>query len=330
MDTQSYETESTLFESQQTEGQTDTLVEDEEGTPVEESQPTETETKAEVDTGSSFYKPDEFRELLKKSPLHMDRSRVSPEHLDYYDAVVERERAIQADYTRKTQELAEKRKELEAQLSPEEKFYREFVANPLQIRRNANNYIADLRMKEADALEAMDFQKVREIRASITQAENLLNTVEERFAIEKSRLDGARNVELAFQTEIIKDFPDYFSGRQENLTRYLENEGVDVRVQALFANPVVLDHLLKAHGISDIDGVTASKQLIKAVNKAFERANAAVSADKKEIRKPPHTGTSGAGEPSKKVGIEAARERAVKEGDISSWANYLLEKGKVA
>lgn len=295
MNMQSNETESTLDEnlildeSQPTEQQTDTLVE-EEGT--QQSQPTD-ETEAVRETGNNFYKPEEFRELLRKSPLHMDRGRVSPDHLDYFDAVVEREREIQADYTRKTQELAAKRKEIEAQLSPEERFYREFTQNPIKVKRDVESAISNLEIQEVEAMEMADYQKVREIRSQIAKIRDIFGRTEERYVSERSHVDKAKSLETVFQTEIIKDFPDYFSGRQENLTRHLEKEGVDVRVQALFANPVVLDHLLKAHGITDIDGITASKQLIKAVNKAYERANAAVSADKKEIKRPPHTGTSG-------------------------------------
>lgn len=253
-----------------------------------ETESTETEGKAEGETNGNFYKPEEFRELLKKSPLHMDRSRVPQEYLEVYDIAAETARAMQADYTRKTMELSEKRK----QLSPEEQLYREFIQNPLKLKKDVETAISNLELQEVEAMAMADYQKVRELRTQMAKIREVFSQTEERYANDKSRLDNANNVHMVFQAEIVKDFPDYFSGRVENLTNYLANEGVDTRVQALFADPMILDHLLKAHGITDIDGITAAKQIVKAINKAYERANAAVSADKKEKKRPPHTGTS--------------------------------------
>ncbi len=58
-------------------------------------------------------------------------------------------------------------------------------------------------------------------------------------------------------------------------------------------------------------------------------AKSAKIVEKKEVKKPPHTGASStdlASEPN----LDAVRKKAMKEGDLGSWANYLLEKSKVA
>lgn len=320
--------EDTLDENQSLEANDTSVIDDEEDTFEEDQSSENVNTEAEGETSVNYYTPEEFSELLKKGSVFIDRNRVSPEQLVYFDATLEREKAMQADYTRKTQEIAERQKQLEEQrLSPEEKFTREFFANPLKVRRDVENTISSLDLQEADALEEMNYQKVREIRSQKALIRKVLADAEEKLAQSQYQINSAANIDMAFQKEIIKDIPDFYNGKQEQLTKYLHSEGVDPRVQALFANPVILDYLLKTHGITDVDGVTASKQIIKAVNSAFMRANAGNTANQKEIKKPPYTGTSGAGV----IGgnnASAAREKALKEGDIGSWADYLLAKSK--
>ncbi len=318
-------TEDYSDESQQTESEETVVEETAESTPqdtTEQSQP-----GAEK---PNYYTDEEYYEFLEKSPLHMDRSRVSPEHLRDFDAVVKRERAVIGDYTRKTQGLAQKQKEFEMQnLTPEERFYREFATNPVNVRKDVHRAIRILEKQKLAAIREADDNKVDEIEANIARIEEALDEAEAKYVSEASFLNSVKDMETSFNAEIVKDFPDYFSGRAESLTKHLVNEGIDNRVIALMAYPPVLDHILKSHGITDIDGVTASKQIIRCVNKAYERANPAKIVEKKEVKKPPHTGASStdlASEPN----LDAVRKKAMKEGDLGSWANYLLEKSKVA
>lgn len=63
------------------------------------------------EAGQAYYSSEEFEEILTRNPLDVDPEMVPPELMPAYKTALKAYKSFQADYTRKTQEIAQKKQE---------------------------------------------------------------------------------------------------------------------------------------------------------------------------------------------------------------------------
>lgn len=258
-----------------------------------------TEDTSETSTSATeYYTDEEFAQLLK-NPVHMDVNKISPTQMPAFQAVLEAYKSMQADYTRKTQSIAEQRRQLEA--ARPRNIYEAYLQDPDGVTTYLNE---EIKKKVADA----DYEN----------AFNLQNLKADLISYRQRILEGSltsnqfvSNVWAEVRTEI----PD-FDSKAKKLTDFAINELGLTREEVLFySDPARTGDL--------------AKKLTLAVNRLYDRLYAGKSAEAK-IKKatPPQlTRPGSAGEGGKgKLQAEAAFKKAKEEGTLDAWTKYLILK----
>ncbi len=226
-----------------------------EGALVDESTPEEGASQESTGTGESqYYSAEEFRRLLK-NPLHMDVNRIPEEYKHVYDMAVDTYRDLKADYTRKTQQLAEQMRQLE---KPQPKnVYEAYMQDP----EGVISYIdaqTETKISEGDYDSALRLMQIKtnliERRSKEASAQNAIARMSENIW---------RGVRAAI--------PD-FDNKKEALTNFAIKEfGFTEQEISVLTNPAIT---------GDLAG-----KLTLAINKAYQIMNAKNTANNK-IKKP--------------------------------------------
>jgi len=208
------------------------------------------------------YTPEELRELIN-SGATLDTSRLSLEG----QALM---KSFQAGYNSKFQEIAEMRKQLEAertaQLSPKERIFQSYMQNPAQIVSEINAEIEKL-----EAVNPYD-DGYTQARQNIAK----LNALKDDLAYRRqSHMDQQMRVGSVVQevkTEIVKAIPD-FEKRQPALTKLAQEIGFSMKEISTLTDPRIVGPL--------------AATVTKALNTVYEKLNAINSAEKKEKKDAP-------------------------------------------
>lgn len=245
---------------------------------------------------SNYYSSEEFEEILTRNPLDVDPSMVPPELMPAYKTALKAYKSFQADYTRKTQEIAQKKQEQK----PKD-IYEAYDADP-------EGVTAYIDAKIVEAKEAGD----------IDQVTMLLNI--------KSNLVERRIRKIESMTVQEKQFQDIFSE--------VRREIPDIEKKAPILTEFAIKQLgfseEEIEKLTDpaITGRLAAK-ITLAVNKIYNYFNADKNLVKKEVKSQPNRTVPAAGR------VETESQGGVlgyKPGEIGklSWEEFekVLRKAK--
>lgn len=241
-----------------------------EGTPEGASQePTQAD-------GSRYYSAEEFRSLLK-NPLHMEINRIPEELKHVYDMAVDTYRDLKADYTRKTQQLAEQSRQA-AQRQPKN-VYEAYAQDP----EGVINYIdtqTEEKISEGDYESALRLMHIK------------TNLFDKRSK-EATMQSAANRMSESVWSNVKTAIPD-FDSKKDALTSFAAKEfGFTDQEIAVLTNPA-------------ITGELAGKLTI-AINKAYQIMNANKTATAK-IKKPEPTQLGSSTGASVKGGAKSLEE----------------------
>ncbi len=225
---------------------------------VEEAQP-ETSQEA-IQEGSQYYSDEEFINLIKKSPIAVEESKV-PNHLrPFYESVLNAYKSMQADYTRKTQEIAEIKKQLIEQAKPKpSNIFEAYLQDP----DGVSNYIDQEILK---ANQEADYETAEKLRLLKTRL------IEERTKYLERMISGEKIYQQVYGT-ILSHIPDYET-KKDKLTNFAIQEfGLTPEEIMMLTNP-------------QITGALAAKLTI-AVNKIYDKLHATKLAEQKIKKQTP-------------------------------------------
>lgn len=165
------------------------------------------------------------------------------------------ERMMQADYTRKTQEVAETRKAVEAEraeVSRQAKAQGEYVkemAAVVAIDGELAQYAAlDWQsIIQADPVQAMQLQQQQKaLEARRQEAQTNLAQKQQQIALDKQQ-SFAKQVQDA-EAYMTREIPGFATGRNDELAKYAAKLGMsaDATAKAVIKNPVIASLLHKA------------------------------------------------------------------------------------
>ena len=241
-----------MFELESTSDQTDEGASVGEGTPEEGASPETTEAE-----GSQYYSAEEFRRLLK-NPLHMDVNRIPEQYKHVYDMAVDTYRDLKADYTRKTQQLAEQSRQV-ARQQPKD-VYEAYLQDPEGVINYINTQ-TETKISEGDYDAALRLMQIKT---------NLIERRSKEASVQNAVAKMSENIWSSVRTVI----PD-FDSKKDALTSFAMKEfGFTDQEISVLTNPA-------------ITGALAGK-LTLAINKAYQIVNAKNTANNK-IRKPEPT-----------------------------------------
>ena len=241
-----------MFELESTSDQTDEGASVGEGTPEEGASPETTEAE-----GSQYYSAEEFRRLLK-NPLHMDVNRIPEQYKHVYDMAVDTYRDLKADYTRKTQQLAEQSRQV-ARQQPKD-VYEAYLQDPEGVINYINTQ-TETKISEGDYDAALRLMQIKT---------NLIERRSKEASVQNAVAKMSENVWSSVRTVI----PD-FDNKKDALTDFAKKEfGFTEQEISVLTNPA-------------ITGALAGK-LTLAINKAYQIVNAKNTANNK-IKKPEPT-----------------------------------------
>jgi hypothetical protein len=194
----------------------------------------------------------------------------------HYQKGYEANAAEKRELQRQAQELAQAKAVLQSQTAPpktwEEAFTRDRSGTLQQVDQAIEQKFRDFENAEAYQLMRLRESLIANETQKVASAQQMNHYIES--------MSNRANV------EVLKDIPD-FQNKVLALDKFAIEDGIDQRVLQMITNAPVLDALLKGANITDIDGVQAVKQLVKFVNKQYERKTAAQSAEtKKNIPSP--------------------------------------------
>lgn len=217
------------------------------------------------------YTPEELRDLVARDGT-LDASRLTDDQRASY-------REFQRDYTRKTQELATLRKELEHQqvapqpqpqspADPIEQLYGQYRQNPRSIVRDINQNIAQLR-----TIQPHD-DNYAQAQSQISQLELLKDDFSMRFQDESASTRMARDAEQTALSRLQAQIPDLKS-KASKLEEFAISAGMAKQDLALLTNPALV-------------GPDTTVRVTLAINSWYEAEQARTKAKAKQARpKPP-------------------------------------------
>lgn len=180
------------------------------------------------------------------------------------------ERMMQSDYTKKTQEVAENRKAIEAdreQFQASAKLHQEFikeVAEIVSIEERLQEYakVDWAALTDSDPITAMKLDRqMRDLQAKHAQASQSVTQKQQQQALneQQSLAKRVQEAEAFFEREI----PNYKSGRGDELLKYATSElKIDAKAIARMVvdNPALATALHKAEMFDKLKKQQASKQ----------------------------------------------------------------------
>ncbi len=230
----------------------------------------EQETSNDVTQDSQFYSHEEFVSLLKKSPLHMDESKIPAELKPFWEATVDAYKSMQADYTRKTQEIAKMRGELQQQKPAT--IFEAYMQDP----DGVSNYIDQEILKASQEADYDTAEKLRLLKTRL---------IEERTKHIERMISGEKLSSQVYG-QILSAIPDYETKRPK-LSEFATKElGLTNEEIALLTDPRYTGNL--------------AVKLTIAVNKIYDMLSAKKSAEEKiKKQKPSPLARSGSAEINK-------------------------------
>lgn len=269
-------------------------VEPEEGQPEsylgDDNQPADEpdqESAAAEPSAPTQYSADEMREIgIDK----LDPERIPKELVPFY-------KSMQADYTRKTQQIAEERRRVEEDrrraeenAKREKTIYDHYDEDPRGTEQYLNQEIK--RLAEEDPFgNAYQIEQLRDLKIELKQTASVR-------AVERQN---------RFVSELVREVPD-FTKKSDILTRFaVERLGMSLESLTVMTNPKIV-------------GERAAIEQVKAINALYEEANAKATLSTKEVKKVTPVERAGTGEPQAKgPNIQKLKEEGHRTGDFTKY-----------
>lgn len=259
----------------------------------------------------NLYTDEEFQQAVISGSF--DRSRLAPSQ----EAAM---KFFQADYTKKTQSLAEEKRVLEEEkerlnqehlqkTDPKEALYQKFLKNPMAVIRDINLTIDSFEDKLADDPYNADAKKsLRDVRK--LKDELVYRSQEE----QRMTTENTAIVNKA-QTEIIKSIPD-FEEKRSSLEEFAVNQGIAIEDIQLLTDSIFWAQVERM-GIKGASAIPI--RITKAINSLYSQLIAGKTAEKKINKSPPT--------PAGKPGSRGEKISTVDDLDKLAYPDYVKKRG---
>lgn len=231
----------------------------------------------------------------------LDPSEVSeePELIDYdFDGEVlklkpeikeklEKERMMQADYTRKTQELAQQRKQLEQMQAQAQQFDQEYV-NDLAQARALDNQLEQYQKVDWNALIQADAVQAQQLRIQYDQLKDQRVQLDREIGAKSQQRQLAQQQAIAKQIEegqrvLAEKIPDWSAEKAQKLVEHATSYGFTAQEASQISDPRAVQLLHDAMLYRQLTAKQPTKQEAKVAPAAKVKTKAPASKDMSKL-----------------------------------------------